>query len=130
MTAHFYIGTSPLGPDSWVLNVWDNGVEIYCNGKGGEKLGVSDRTVFEYDCRGGGSAIITEEGRNFKEYKAADGWTVKPVVRDYQHDTQKVGTGTSSMYETVYTAGDCSKCPKASLCDYKARCSFDGTCKS
>jgi hypothetical protein len=130
-TAHFYIGTSPLGEDSAVLSVYENGVERWCNGVGGANQGISDKTVLKYECRGGGSATITEEGRNFVEYKAADGWTVKPNVRDYQHDTQKVGTFTSSMYETVYTAGDCSKCPKASLCDYRARCGdFNPKCSS
>lgn len=120
-----------MGEDSAVLSVYEAGVERWCNMVGGPNQGISDKTVLKYECRGGGSATITEEGRNFVEYVAADGWKVKPSVRDYQHDTQKVGTFTSSMYETVYTAGDCSKCPKASLCDYRSRCSsFDPKCSS
>lgn len=129
-TGHLMIATEPLGEDAYPLQIWDNGNRVTCHGKRVVN-GISDNTVLEYDCDGGGYVAITEHGGNFKEYRASDGWTIKPDVKDYQKDTQKVGTLTQSLWEATYTGGDCSKCPTAELCDYRSYCpDFEGACNS
>jgi hypothetical protein len=131
ITAHLLIHTEPLGEDSFRMQLWDNGNRVECNAKG-KHTAISDTTVLEYDCGGGGYAAITGNGANFKEYRAGDGWSVKPETKDYQHDTFPQSDNTwSSLFEAVYTGGDCSNCMTAELCGYDISCDgFEGTCSS
>jgi hypothetical protein len=131
VTAHFFIGTTIWGSDSWVLTLWDNGKELTCKGRGGAKESVGNKDVFEWDCGDGGYASITEMGQTFTEYTSLDGWTVKRSVRDWDRmDNIPDGAAKASWIETVYTGGDCSKCNKASLCDLQSWCEdFDGSCR-
>jgi hypothetical protein len=129
-TAHLLIATQPLGEDSYKLQIWDGGNPVTCHGKRVE-TGISDTTVLEYDCDGDEYAAITGNGHDFREYRASDGWTIKPQQKDFQHDTQKIGTAWSSLFEVVYTGGDCTGCPTAELCGYMPYCKdFEGACGS
>jgi hypothetical protein len=119
-----------LGEDSYELQVWDNGNSVECHGQRVIN-GVSDTTVFEYDCDGGGYVAITNLGAKFREYRASDGWSIEPELTDYNKDTQLSGTYWMSLFEASYKGGDCSKCPTTELCGWMPFCKdFDGTCSS
>jgi hypothetical protein len=130
-TAHLLIATEPLGEDAYPLQMWDGGTRITgCHGKRVE-TGISYDTVLEYDCDNGEYAAITHNGAEFLEYRSSDGWTIKPQQDDWKHDTQKVGTAWSSLFEAVFSGGDCSDGPKAELCGWMPCCKdFQEACKS
>lgn len=92
---------------------------------------MSDKTVLEYDCDGGGYVSITDFGGQFTEYKAGDGWSIKPRRVDGHSMGTTCGSFKGYQYEHVYENGECGNCPVAGLCDYRSYCSdFNGKCKS
>ncbi|KAF2828939.1 hypothetical protein CC86DRAFT_317913 [Ophiobolus disseminans] len=129
-TAHLLIATIPAAPDGYNLQIWDNGKKITCHGQRTVQ-GISQDTVLEYDCDEGAYVAITGMGKTFKEYRAADGWTNTPNMRDYETVSDKVDRITRTYFEVTFENGQCGNCPIAERCDFRTYCpDFDGTCRS
>ncbi|GAM91383.1 hypothetical protein ANO11243_094330 [Dothideomycetidae sp. 11243] len=131
VTAHTYMSNCIFGGDTMSVQLWEKGVKV-CDGGKGQNMASRD-TVFNIDCHNGGSVRVGSNGFSLT-YTPKGGAAIKLANegRDKNLRTHCGDMGThqihGSEFEAVFSNGQCDKCPKAQLCDFRSYCSFDGAC--
>jgi hypothetical protein len=128
-TAHLLIPTQ-VGGDGDTLRIWDNGNRSTCNPKNRGVSLMSDNTVLEWNCDGGGYFAVTLFGKKPIEYHAWAGWKIKPTLKDYDNMVYKRRTSNAEDFESVYTGGDCLTCTTAERRDFRSYCNWEPSCDS